>query len=58
MRIFKILNNNAAVVRDGKGQEKMVMGKGICFKRKVGEEIAQEVIDKTFFSLQWIIRER
>ena len=49
MRIFKILNNNAAVVRDGKGQEKIVMGKGICFKRKVGEEIAQEVIDKTFF---------
>ena len=45
MRIFKILNNNAAVVRDGKGQEKIVMGKGICFKRKVGEEIAQEVID-------------
>ena len=58
MRIFKILNNNAAVVRDGIGQEKMVMGKGICFKRKVGEEIAEEVIDKTFFSLQWIIRER
>ena len=58
MRIFKILNNNAAVVRDGKGQEKMVMGKGICFKRKVGEEIAEEVIVKTFFSLQWIIRER
>ncbi len=43
MRIFKILNNNAAVVRDGKGQEKIVMGKGICFKRKVGEEISEEV---------------
>ena len=49
MRISKILNNNAAVVRDGKGQEKIVMGKGICFKRKVGEEISEEVVDKTFF---------
>lgn len=34
MQIYKILNNNAAVVRDHVGQEKIVMGKGICFQKK------------------------
>lgn len=49
MRITKILNNNAAVIRDEKGQEKIVMGKGICFKKKAGEEIGKDMIDKVFF---------
>lgn len=49
MKILKILNNNVAVVLDEKGQEKIVMGKGICFKKKTGEDINQETIDKTFF---------
>lgn len=48
MRIFKVLNNNAAVILDKNGQEKIVMGKGICFKRRAGEEISKEVIDKVF----------
>ena len=29
MQIYKILNNNAAVVCDKEGREKIVMGKGI-----------------------------
>lgn len=49
MRIFKILNNNVAVVLDENGQEKIVMGKGICYKKKAGEEILPEVVDKTFY---------
>ena len=48
MQIYKILNNNAAVVRDHVGQEKIVMGKGICFQKKAGAEIDPAVIDKTF----------
>lgn len=48
MKIFKILNNNVAVVLDEKGQEKIVMGRGICFKKKAGEEISEEAVDKTF----------
>ena len=48
MKIFKILNNNVAVVLDEKGEEKIVMGRGICFKKKTGEEILPEVVDKTF----------
>jgi beta-glucoside operon transcriptional antiterminator len=49
MRIFKILNNNVAVVMDENGQEKIVMGKGICYKKKPGDVILEEEIDKTFF---------
>ncbi len=49
MRIYKILNNNAAVVRDGQGREKIVMGKGICFQKKTGAAIDPAVVDKTFY---------
>lgn len=48
MKIFKILNNNVAVVLDEHGAEKIVMGKGICFKKKTGEEICPEDVDKVF----------
>ena len=48
MRISKILNNNAAVVRDNLSQKKIVMGRGICFKKKTGEEIEGAVVDKVF----------
>ncbi len=36
MRIYKILNNNVAVIMDENGQEKIVMGRGICFHKKAG----------------------
>lgn len=49
MRIFKALNNNVAVVLDENGKEKIVMGRGICFKKRAGDDISPEVIDKTFF---------
>lgn len=48
MKIFKILNNNVAVVLDEQGEEKIVMGRGICFKKKAGETIAEEMVDKMF----------
>ncbi|MDO5411095.1 MAG: PRD domain-containing protein [Lachnospiraceae bacterium] len=49
MRIFKILNNNVAIVLDENSQEKIVMGRGICYKKKNGDEIDSEAVDKTFF---------
>ncbi len=49
MRIFKILNNNVAVVMDENGQEKIVMGRGICYKKKAGDDIRDGEVDKTFF---------
>lgn len=48
MKIWKSLNNNVAVVLDEKGQEKVVMGKGICFKKGAGDMIDENMIDKTF----------
>lgn len=48
MQIYKILNNNVAVILDEFGQEKVVMGRGICYKRRPGDEIAEGVVDKTF----------
>lgn len=48
MKIRKALNNNAAVVSDEKGQERIVMGKGICFKKGAGDEISKEQVEKIF----------
>lgn len=49
MQIYKILNNNVAVVLDENGREKVIMGRGICFKKKTGGLIPDEMIDKIFF---------
>lgn len=64
MIINKILNNNVAVVIENE-EEKIVMGKGICFKKKVDDEIDESMIDKVFsltskdasYKFQEIIRE-
>jgi len=47
MKISKILNNNAAIIND-EGIEKVVMGKGISFQKKVGDEINKDGVDKIF----------
>lgn len=48
MIIQKILNNNVVITLDGTGQEQIVMGRGIAFKRKIGEDIAENQIDQVF----------
>ena len=49
MKIGKILNNNVAVIFEEDGKiEKIVMGRGIAFAKKVGDTIDEEKIDKTF----------
>lgn len=48
MKIEKSLNNNVAVVIDEQGEEKIVMGRGICFRKKAGDEILPESVDKIF----------
>ncbi|WP_028402093.1 BglG family transcription antiterminator LicT [Ectobacillus panaciterrae] len=47
MKIEKILNNNAVISTKDK-QEIIIIGRGIAFKKQVGEEINQEQIDKIF----------
>ena len=48
MRIEKILNNNAVVTLNEQGTEIVVMGKGIAFKRRVGDDLTPGDIDKVF----------
>lgn len=48
MIITKILNNNFAIVSDNT-EEKIVMGRGIAFQKKVGQKVDQNRIQKIFY---------
>lgn len=47
MVIEKVLNNNVVVVREN-GIEKIVMGRGLAFGKRAGDEFDEGLIDKTF----------
>lgn len=49
MKIKKILNNNVVVTIIEKNKEIIVMGKGLAFGLKAGDDIDESRIDKTFF---------
>ena len=46
MIIQRILNNNVVIVKNKKGQEEIVCGKGIAFNKKVGEFVDVSAINK------------
>lgn len=48
MLIQKILNNNVVITEDDQNNEIIVMGRGLAFNKKIGEEIPTEKIDKTY----------
>ena len=48
MKVGKILNNNVVVVVEDGKTEKIVMGRGIGFGKKIGDTIDEDKIDKTF----------
>ena len=48
MWITGILNNSALIAVDEKREETILIGKGISFQRKPGEEIDPSVADKQF----------
>ena len=48
MQIIKVINNNVISSEDDKGKEIIVMGKGIGFGKKAGEEIDETKIEKVF----------
>lgn len=48
MQIQKILNNNVVIATDSKNNEIVVMGRGLAFQKKVGDEISEECIDKKY----------
>lgn len=48
MKVGKILNNNVVVSKDAEGREIIVMGKGLAFGLKNGDDVDTKKIDKTF----------
>lgn len=48
LKIDKIINNNVISVLQEDGTELVVMGRGIAFQKKKGQEIEEEKIEKVF----------
>ena len=48
MIIRKILNNNVIVTENAAGREVVAMGRGIAFKRRVGDRIADSAVEKIY----------
>ncbi|WLI76462.1 transcriptional antiterminator BglG [Kosakonia sp. H02] len=51
MKIARVLNNNVVVVLDEQNREQVVMGRGLAFKKRVGDALDEDKIEKVF-SLQ------
>ena len=49
MKIKKVLNNNAIIAINKQGEEIVIMGKGIAFQKKAGDEVEEEQIEKYFY---------
>ncbi|EKQ55520.1 MULTISPECIES: BglG family transcription antiterminator LicT [unclassified Clostridium] len=52
MIIKKIFNNNAILAKDSNKQEIVIMGRGVGFKKSVGDEVDENLIEKTFILKQ------
>lgn len=48
MQITKVLNNNVLVIIDNSQREKVVMGRGIGFQKKIGDRINSELVEKEY----------
>ena len=48
MKITKIINNGLVKINDENGKDCIIMGKGIGFNRKVGDEVKEDEIDKVY----------
>ncbi|MBE6828856.1 MAG: PRD domain-containing protein [Ruminococcaceae bacterium] len=49
MEIVKILNNNFAIIKEQDGIEKIIMGRGVCFGKKVGATVETGKVEKIFY---------
>ncbi|MGL5314273.1 MAG: BglG family transcription antiterminator LicT [Peptostreptococcaceae bacterium] len=48
MVIEKILNNNVVITKDENNNEIVVMGRGLAFKKRTGDYIPKDMVDKVF----------
>ena len=53
MIINKVINNNVLSTHDENNREIVLMGKGIGFQKKVGDEVAEDKIKRDSF---WIVK--
>ena len=51
MQISKVLNSSVVLVRDDNGEESILLGKGIGYGRKPGQEIDRQPSDRVFVPL-------
>lgn len=49
MKIFKVINNNIVVTTDENQQEIILMGRGLGFKQRPGNDIDESLVEKRFF---------
>lgn len=48
MKIHKVINNNIVIVIDEKNRERILMGRGIGFRRHSGDKVDEHMIDREF----------
>lgn len=48
MRVVKVLNNSLVLALSDKGEETILMGKGIGFHKAIGHELQKEEVEKVF----------
>ena len=48
MKIKKVVNNNIVISDDSSDKEVVVMGRGIGFQKKIGEDIDESMIEKVY----------
>ena len=58
MIIGKIINNNVVSSWDEEGKEIIIMGRGLGFQKKAGQEVAEDGIEKIFRLESKDVRER
>lgn len=50
MTIVRILNNNTVITLDEQGREKIICGKGIAYKKRVGDSVPESAVNKVFLA--------
>ncbi|MFR4457825.1 MAG: CAT RNA binding domain-containing protein [Mediterraneibacter gnavus] len=48
MQVVKVLNNSLVLAVNENGEEVILMGKGIGYKKSIGEKIVSSQIEKIF----------
>ncbi len=51
MKVIKVINNNIIKSYDAKNQEVLVMGCGIGFKKKPGDEVEESLVEKIYTNI-------